>query len=277
MYIKKKVFTAKQKRKALNVAVILLVGIFIYSTSRMIFVGKQYSQSKDSYSGLNQYMTFDPGETGTPGDTGNISGMDGGMTEVEIGKYIRLQQLGANFASLREINGDVVGWIEIAGTALNYPVTQCSNNDYYLNHLFTGEYNICGCPFLDYRTSSGFDSRNNIIYGHRMNDGSMFTCIQNYSSQSFYNNNPTATLYTPTGTYVIEFFSGYVSAARGEPWKVTFSSDDAFQQWHDNLIEKSDFTSDVSFSVSDCVVTLSTCSHAFENARYVLHGVLREV
>ena len=276
MYVKKKKITEKTKRKALNVAVILLVGIFIYSTSRMILVGKQYSQSKESYSGPNQYMTFNPGGTATSYDTVDVSGLDDGMTEVEIDKYIRLQQLGANFASLREINEDVVGWIEIAGTELNYPVTQCSNNDYYLNHLFTGEYNICGCPFLDYRTSGDFDSKNNIIYGHRMNDGSMFTCIQNYSSQSFYNSNPTATLYTPTGTYVIEFFSGYVSAAKGEPWKVTFSSDDAFQQWHDNLIAKSDFASDVDFSVSDVVLTLSTCSHAFENARYVLHGVLRE-
>lgn len=278
MYKNREKEKTKRKQKALNITAILLACVCIYSVTRLILDEMQYRQGRGSYEDLNQYMTVR--QDGEPDDQENdidISGLDGDMSEVEIGKYIRLQELGANFSALRSINGDVVGWIEIPGTELNYPVVQCSNNDYYLNHLFTEEYNICGCPFLDYRNPDSFDSRNNVIYGHRMNDGSMFTCIQNYSSQSFYEYNPRAILYTPDGAYSVEFFSGYVTAAKGDPWKLSFSSDQQYLDWLNSLAGRSDFSADISFSASDRVLTLSTCSHAFENARYVLHGVLREM
>lgn len=277
MYARKKKRIRRQKN-ALNAAAVLLICICIYSVTRLIITKRQYAQSRESYEDLSQYIRGDDSAGAVPGGDGvpaGMTGLDGEGSEVEIGKYVRLQEIGADFSALSEINSDVVAWIEIPGTLLNYPVAQCSNNSYYLTHLFTEEYNICGCAFLDYRNPSGFSDENSVIYGHRMNDGSMFTCIQYYSDQSYYDRNPTGILYTPYGNYYVEFFSGYVTEAKGDPWKLKFSSEDEFMQWHDRLLERSDFTSDVPFGPSDRVLTLSTCSHAFDNARYVLHGVIR--
>ena len=267
----------ERKRNAIDLVAVLLLCICIFSAVKLVMIRNEYSRSKRSYEDLDSYINRgEDSATEIISDPApEVSGLDGQAEESEIGKYVRLQELGADFDALSSINSDVVAWIEIPGTQLNYPVTQCGDNSYYLTHLFTEEYNICGCAFLDCRNPDDFSDGNNIIYCHRINYCSMFTCIQNYSSQSFYDSNPAGILYTPNGNYYIEFFSGYVSEAKGDSWKLEFVSDDDFVQWHDSLLAKSDFVSDVFFGPSDRVLTLSTCSHAFDNARYVLHGVIR--
>ena len=265
-----------KKQKAIAwISVLLLLTAFGVSTYKIVMAVREYRKSADAYSDLQEYV-FPVYENTAPVDTdnGDSDSLDE-TTESTIGWYTTLQNIGADFTRLAEINSDVVGWISIPSTKLSYPVTQTGDNTYYLNHLFTGETNICGCAFLDCRNDEDFESRNNIVYGHRMNDGSMFTCIQNYKNQSYYDAHPTATLYTPEGTYTIEFFAGYVTEAYGDPWRLSFASDEAYMEWHDSLVARSDFTSNVSFSEADRVITLSTCSGSFTNARYVLHGVIR--
>ena len=267
----------KKQRAIALISVLLLLAAFGVSTYKIVMAVREYRKGSDSYDDLQNYV-FPAYENNGQGDVNNgESDQMDNTSESSVGGYWSVQKIGADFESLAKINDDVVAWVSIPSTKLNYPVAQSGDNSYYLDHLFTGETNICGCAFLDYRNDDGFGSRNNIIYGHRMNDGSMFTCIQNYKNQSFYDSHPTATLYTPSGTYTIEFFSGYLTEAYGDPWKMSFASDEAYVQWHDDLVARSDFTSDVSFSGSDKVITLSTCSRSFKNARYVLHGVIRGI
>ena len=80
-----------------------------------------------------------------------------------------------DFAALREINPDIVAWIYIEGTKVNYPIVQGEDNSYYLKHLFSGEWNGSGCIFLDFRNDASFADRHSIIYGHHMKNGTMFT------------------------------------------------------------------------------------------------------
>lgn len=263
-----------KKQKAIAViSVLLLLAAFGISTYKIVSAVREYRKSSDAYTDLRDYV-IPVNENNLPDNT--ESGSLEGSEEDSLGWYSRVSKVGADFEALAKINNDVVAWISIPSTRLSYPVTQTDDNSYYLNHLFTGESNICGCAFLDYRNDESFYSRNSIVYGHRMDDGSMFTCIQNYKKQSYYDEHPTATLYTPEGTFTIEFFSGYLTEAYGDPWRMSFASDEAYLEWHDALVERSDFTSDVSFSENDRVITLSTCSRSFSNARYVLHGVIRQ-
>jgi len=82
-----------------------------------------------------------------------------------------------DFAALQAINPDIVGWLTIDGTNIDYPIARHSDNDYYLHHLFTGEWNSSGCLFMDCRNEPDFSDRHTIIYGHHMDNGTMF---QNY-------------------------------------------------------------------------------------------------
>lgn len=178
-----------------------------------------------------------------------------------------------DFDALRAINPDVVGWLVIDGTNINYPVVQGNDNQYYLRHLFTGEYNASGCIFLDSRNTRDFAGRHSILYGHHMGNGTMFNGLMDYKEQGFYDAHPTALFLTPAGDYEIEFFSGYVANVRSYAWQVEFGSEDEFAQWLQAAKRNSLFQSSVEPSSADKVLTLSTCSYEFENARFVLHGV----
>lgn len=179
-----------------------------------------------------------------------------------------------DFDALRAINPDVVGWLIIDGTNINYPVVQGRDNQYYLRHLFTGEYNASGCIFLDSRNAGDFSNQHSILYGHHMGNGTMFNGLMDYKEQDFYDAHPSALLLTPAGNYEINFFSGYVANVRADAWQVEFQSDKAFSGWLHAVQAKSLFQSTVEPSRLEKILTLSTCSYEFENARFVLHGVL---
>lgn len=177
-----------------------------------------------------------------------------------------------DFESLRAVNPEAVAWLTINGTNINYPVTQHSDNDYYLHHLFNGEYNSSGCLFMDYRNPADFSGRHTIIYGHHMDNGTMFQNLMYYKDQSFYNEHPTARLITPNSSFTIEFFAGYVANVGSGAWKLDFTSNEDFEDWLAAVMEQSAFESTAIPTAVDNIVTLSTCSYEFYNARFVVHG-----
>lgn len=181
-----------------------------------------------------------------------------------------------DFDELSAINSDVVGWIRLDGCGIDYPIAQCDDNDYYLEHLFNKEVNSSGCIFLDCRNNSDFSDRNSVIYGHHMKNGSMFSGITKYKDQLFYDENPTFQLYTPQANYEVKIFAGYVADLQDQAWNTEFDDDTDFLEWIDKRIQKSVFQSNVKPSVKDKTITLSTCSYEFDNARFVVFGVIRQ-
>ena len=179
-----------------------------------------------------------------------------------------------DFDSLRAVNPEIVAWLTIGGTNIDYPVAQHNDNDYYLHHLFSGEWNSSGCLFMDCNNQVDFSDRHTIIYGHHMDNGTMFQNLMGYKDQSFYDEHPTARLFTPDGTYTVEFFAGYVTSVDGDAWQLDFAADAEFEDWIVNAKAKSLFESPVTSIIADEIVSLSTCSYEFYNARFVLHGRL---
>jgi len=257
--------------------IVTLILVLLFALNEVVLANRSYKQSKESYRDLEQYVSENTQETESgeadPAEEQTVAPISG--EEYKIDLYRKLQDIGADFEALRKINSDVVGWVCVQGTKINYPVVQTDDNSYYLRHLFTGEYNVSGCVFLDCNSSSSFSSRRSILYGHRMDDGTMFTAIQNYKKQSYYDSHPYGLIYTPGGNYVIEFFAGYVASESDDAWDMSFYSDAAFGEWIEEQISRSDFDAGFVPGTGDKIITLSTCSHAFQNARYVLHGVLK--
>lgn len=179
-----------------------------------------------------------------------------------------------DFDALRQINPDIVGWLYCEGTVINYPVTQGRDNSYYLNHLFDGTKNSNGCLFLDCRASDNFSSRHSIIYGHHMKNGSMFTILEQYKKLEFYEDHPIMLLMTPSCNYVVRVHAAYTASVCDNAWVMDFEHESEYYNWIRNAEEKSLFHSGGSISSADRILTLSTCSTEFRNARFVVIGVL---
>ena len=90
-----------------------------------------------------------------------------------------------DFTALREVNSDVLGWILIPGTVISYPLLQGDDNSYYLNHTWKKWTNVVGSIFLECQNSPDLSDFNTVVYGHRMNNGSMFASLKYYKQQSY--------------------------------------------------------------------------------------------
>ncbi len=253
---------------------IICVILTLVLASSAAFAGyqifREYSERKesaDTYTDLENLISFpevlpeiEPDET--------ISSESGETESAPVGPTI-------NFAGLKEINDDCVAWIYIEDTTINYPIVQGSDNSYYLKHLFDGKWNSAGCIFLDSRVDDDLSDRHNIIYGHHMKDGTMFSGLTKFKKQQYYDEHPEGLLITPDATYRIEFFAGYVAKVSDPAWQIIFESDEAYEAWLNDVVERSWFEPQHFPAVTDRILTLSTCSYEFDNARFVLHGIIK--
>lgn len=253
----------KIKRIICTILILIFASGIVIGAIQLYKQHREYSEGEDSYTDLDHYVKLpeEPKEPSpSPTDETESEGREWPVVD---------------FASLQEINPDIVGWIYIEGTEINYPVVQGRDNQYYLKHLFSGEWNGSGCIFLDSRNRLDFSDRHSIIYGHHMKNGTMFSGLTEYKKQEYYNKHPIALLLTPDKNYEIEIFGGYVSSVQDKAWEVAFPSDSDFTEWLDKARERSCFTSEITPAVTDQILTFSTCSYEFNNARFVLLGVLR--
>lgn len=238
----------------------VFLAAFLFSAWQLYLIYGEYAAAQTQYSQLEQYVHTNA-PTLPPSSSQSTA-------ETDVSPWPQV-----DFAALSQINPDIVGWLYIEGTQINYPVVQGENNDYYLNHQFDRSYNSAGCLFLDAANSPLLLDRNTIIYGHHMKNKSMFHSLTKYKQQAFFDAHPAAWLVTPAGSYQIQFFSGYVSDTAGAAWNID-SSDADYEAWLAAAKKKSCFISPTLPTTQDRVVTLSTCSYEFQNARFVVHGIL---
>ncbi|MGN0460929.1 MAG: class B sortase, partial [Ruminococcus sp.] len=136
-----------------------------------------------------------------------------------------------SISELIAMNSECFGWISIAGTNINYPVMHTpSNPQKYLNRNFYGEYSYSGTPFLDARCSA--DSTNLIIYGHHMNNGTMFADLCNYTDYSYFTEHPTVVLETKDGVFLYSVFS-VMKVKSDDVWYkfLTTDLDKTYEKW----------------------------------------------
>ena len=181
-----------------------------------------------------------------------------------------------DFKVLKEQNSDVIGWLYSENTPINYPIVQAKDNDYYLRRLIDRTYNQAGTIFADYRNNSDFNDYKTIIYGHNMKNETMFGTLINYKSQEYYNNHKEMYLYTENRNFKVEIVAGYITSSESDIYKLPITNN-TNEDLLKTAIGKSTFKSQTKVTNQDKVLILSTCSYDFENARYVLLGVLREI
>ena len=246
------------KRTLRRVLIVLLLGVFLFSAAQMVQRTEDYRSGAKAYRALSAYAR-------APEQSEEHSEKDDGLPWPEV-----------DFAALEAVNPETVGWLFSEGTVINYPVAQGKDNDYYLHHLLDGSENRCGCLFLDAQNRKDFSDFHSIIYGHHMKDGSMFKGLKGYQEQEYFEKHPVLLLVTPEHQYRVELFAGYVSKTTGNAWQLAFADDEEKEAWLWEQRKLSCFQSEVVPTAEDHILTLSTCSYEFKNARFVVHGVLKE-
>lgn len=182
-----------------------------------------------------------------------------------------------DFDALCAQNQDVVAWIYCPDTPINYPVVQSADNEYYLHRLLDGSKNAAGTLFMDYRNAADLSDWNSIIYGHNMNNDSMFGTLTDYRMQTYFEAHPEMFLLTPERNYAVKVFAGFTTPADAELYTLVCPDETDKSRLIEEWIRNSDFVSGNTPAAEERFVTFSTCSYEYNDARYVLIGVLKEL
>lgn len=176
--------------------------------------------------------------------------------------YMNVPFMEVNFTELLKKNPDTVGWIKVDGTKVNYPIVQAEDNDYYLSHAFNKRSNAGGWVFADYRVDFKDFGRNTIIYGHNMNNKTMFGSIPNmlYSGYLNNSNNYYIKISTPTSNTVWKVFSVYTIEPEVYYLKTNFRTE-PYDKFLNTLRSRSVYDFGIDVTTDDKILTLSTCDN----------------
>ena len=182
------------------------------------------------------------------------------------------------YKKVYEKNNDLVGWIKIKDTNIDYPVMQTpEEEEYYIHRDFYGEYSSAGTLFVDLESNVQKPSDNILIYGHNMKTGKMFHDLLKYENESFYKNHKYIqfdTIYG-NGTYeVIAAFRTHILTEKEDGFRYYqfFNAEDksAFNQYVSGCKALTGYTIDTDASYGDSLLTLSTCAYHTDNGRFVV-------
>ena len=206
------------------------------------------------------------------GKTLQDSNYQSGFTEEE-------ENLVSKILQLKKINPDTVGWITIEGTVVNYPVVHSNIKNYYLHRDFYKRVLSGGTIYSDERNSADItQNRNTVIYGHNMNDGSMFASLHDFSNASLFYN-ATIRIATESGIFLYKPFSVHASNAYDNYFETDFENDSDFVQFCNDMQFMSLYETEYTFNENSQILTLSTCGDDVDTSedRFAVHAVLVQV
>lgn len=205
----------ERKRTALIIAIVLLL-VALVAAGVLVF---RYWSQQNAYQELETYVEVE-----------------------EDPNVVKLSDLSADWDALRKINPDIVGWIYIPDSKINYPVVQGPDNSKYLNTAFNGSdgwFSSAGTIFIDVKNAPDFTDRNTFLYGHHMRDGSMFAALTDWENDKEFNEHRDIYILTPEGNYYAKSFS-LLKTNGSEPIVVTqFASDETYQDYIQKMLNRS--------------------------------------
>jgi len=259
-------------RWAAMILALLSFSIAAYFYGKIYYTEKEYAEGDAVYEDILAEVVITEeevlGESSEPTSETDAKQMETASRDTQEESIVPM----IDFASLKEINEDVVGWLYLPNTVINYPVVQGEDNSYYLKRLVDGSYNANGSLFVDRQNQMDFSDDNTLIYGHHMDSGKMFATLVKYKRQEFYDEHPVIYFLTEEQNYKIEIFSGYVTTADSDSYLLTTGSREQTIDWMKEMFHNSDFYADVTIRPEDHIMTFSTCDYDFQDARYVVHG-----
>lgn len=230
--------------------VIIILGILIFKTIR------EKQSVKDGKGIVNQIQI----------EKANI-------TEEKTERMLQLEEL-------QKENSDIIGYLEIQGTNISYPVLQTTDNDFYMKKNYKKEYSKDGSIFLDKDYNWEIPSSNLLIYGHNNNNGQMFCDLLNYKDESYYEEHPTIKFTTNKEEAEYEIIAVFLSRVYYKKEKNVFryyyfinaENEEEYNSFVENCKKESLYDTGKTAKYGDQLITLSTCSYHVEDGRFAVVG-----
>ena len=181
-----------------------------------------------------------------------------------------------NLGALRAVNPDVVGWISIPGTMVSYPLLHGTDNEYYLNRSWKKEYMGSGAIFMETECSKDLTDYHTIIYGHRMQNGTMFGSIKYYSGADYWRQHPSVYIVLDDVIYRYDIFAAHEAAVTSVIYRLDLKESHLEEEFLQYCINDSVLKTGLTPGEEDRILTLSTCTGSGYSSRWVVHGVLAE-
>jgi len=164
-----------------------------------------------------------------------------------------------------DVNADIVGWLTIPNTLIDYPFVIAADNDFYLRRNIYKQQATAGSIFMDYRCAKDFTDFNTVIYGHNMKNRSMFGDLRLFADPDFFESSTSATLFAKNNTYTLEIFAYMVVRFDDKMiYNPSASKEDFFEYVKQHARRYREPTR------TESIVTLSTCAYDYDGARMIL-------
>lgn len=250
--------SSRSRKSPWRVVFVVSIIVLIAALIGLGAIAFQYISQQRAYDDLEQYASVSDAE--------NVS----------------LADLSVDWDALRAVNPDIVAWIYIPDSPVNYPVVQGQDNQEYLHKAFdgsTGWLASAGTIFLDSNNASDFSDRNSALYGHHMNDGSMFASLSDWQNNDEFNSHRDIYLLTPQGNYRLKTFAMVKTTGTDALVQTTFSSEESYRSYIQDKLDRSVVTQEGDvLGASDITQSMlfSTCEYSQADGRAVLFAAVVE-
>lgn len=266
------------------ILILILMCVFIWSGYGLYSYADEYNELNESYEeaqdlvqiGTAPEANTDPAkeviETDPAEETEN---QEEALPTGPIDEHKDLKiAIDINWEELKSQSKDVVGWLHIPDSNINYPLVH-RDNDYYLNHDYKGKWNSGGSIFLEEKTS--MDSKNIVIYGHHMKADIMFHRLPYYAEQEYADSHKYIYIVTEKETRLYQVFSVVYTSSNSDTytWDFGVGSEITFDEYIDSAIANSVVKTDMTaIDENAAIISLSTCTGRVRTERLVVHAVL---
>ncbi len=234
------------------------VAVFVFALYQLVQIGQSYYMTEREYDDLKRRVV---------------------STEAEERSDTEMSSFFVDFERLKKENPDCIAWIHFPGLEISYPIMQGEDNEYYLEHDFSGERVAAASIFMDSMNREDFSDENTFIYGHNMKDDSMFGLLDQYEEEEFCRENPGFYIYTPDKTMYYSIFSCYRAdiEEQEDSFILSFASAEDYEEYRKVVLERSLYETGVSLQRGQKMVTLMTCNRSGYRYRFLVHAVQTEM
>lgn len=255
-----------QKKVYLIISIVSLV-IVVAASAALGILLYSFKQARDDYSQLATQAR--EGKTSIFRDREEVQAPEENIPDpVDIP---------VDFEFLQGENADIIGWIQVDGTKIDYPILyDTTYNLYYLYHNYKGTSTAFGSIFVLGENGSDFTDFNTVVYGHNMLDGSMFAQLHQFRKKDFFDSHGQIIVYTPDRKLTYQVFAAYRRDNLDIIANYDVSTEEVREEYIDSIYEHTaveNFKPDYQVTASDRILTLSTCI-GNPDYRYVVQAVL---
>ena len=251
---------------------IIWIGIFLFFIILFIVIGVRKREKQREYEALKEAVVITE-TTESESESEIIIETETEEPKIYCDKTI-------DFEELHETNEDIYAWITVPGTDVDYPVLQSEEDNYYLTHNLDHTGPRPGCIYSNKENTKDFSDFATILYGHDMNNGTMFGTLRSFYDRDFFEENDTIVIYTEMNRYTYQIVETRRHSDAYLPYEFDYFSEDGkaafLQMMAEEEDDKSFIREGVEYGMEDRYIVLSTCIRYEDDKRYLIIGKLVE-